>query len=292
MAQQAVAATAEGYDLAEGVIWDDRAGLVRFVDIWKGRVLAASLHGHRLEIVDELVLGQTAGAIALAEDGGLIIAAARGLAAVAPDGAVSFGPDQLGSRGNVRHHDAAVDPRGRLVVGTLSLVGPTGDEVLLRVSADGSVETLRTGIGLSNGIAFSPDGTLIYHVDTTARTISSRSLDGDEPWQTVVQLEGAPDGLTVDSGGDLWVAQFDGGRVLHYTPHGELRGEVTVDAAQATCPGFVGPGRDILAITTAQENLDDWTDRSGAIFLADVGVTGIPDTRWPGSTTTPYWSTA
>ena len=86
--------------------------------------------------------------------------------------------------------------------------------------------------------------------------------------------------------------QQHGGRVLRCTPRGELRGEVTVDAAQATCPGFVGPGRDILAITTAQENLDDWTDRSGAIFLADVGATGIPDTRWPGSTTTPYWSTA
>ena len=209
-----------------------------------------------------------------------------------PDGSVSFGPDLLGSRGNVRLNDAAVDPRGRLVVGTLSLVGPVGEEVLLRISADGSVETLRTGIGLSNGIAFSPDGTLIYHVDTTAHTISARALDRDEPWRTVVTLEGAPDGLTVDSGGDLWVAQFDGGRVLRYSPLGELRVEVVVDAAQATCPGFVGPGRDILAITTAQENLDDWTDRSGAVFLADAGVTGIPDTRWPGSTTTPYWSTA
>jgi sugar lactone lactonase YvrE len=292
MAQQAVAATDEGYDLAEGVIWDDRAQLVRFVDIWKGRVLAASLRDRRLEIVDELVLGQTAGAIALAEDGGLLIAAARGLAAVSPDGAVSFGPDLLGSRGNARLNDAAVDPQGRLVVGTLSLVGPVGEEVLLRISADGSVETLRTGIGLSNGIAFSPDGTLIYHVDTTAHTISARALDGDEPWRTVVTLEGAPDGLTVDSGGDLWVAQFDGGRVLRYSPDGELLGEVVVDAAQATCPGFVGPGRDILAITTAQENLDDWADRSGAIFLADAGATGVPETRWPGSTTTPYWSPA
>jgi sugar lactone lactonase YvrE len=292
MAQQAVAATDEGYDLAEGVIWDDRAELVRFVDIWKGRVLAARLRDRTLEIVDELVLGQTAGAIALAEDGGLLIAAARGLAAVTPDGAVSFGPDLLGDRGNVRLNDAAVDPHGRLVVGTLSLVGPVGAEVLLRISADGSVETLRTGIGLSNGIAFSPDGALIYHVDTTARTISARSLDGDEPWRTVVTLEGAPDGLTVDSGGDLWVAQFDGGRVLHYAADGEPLGDVVVDAAQATCPAFVGPGRDILAITTAQENLDDWTDRSGAVFLADVGATGIPDTRWPGSTTTTYWSTA
>jgi hypothetical protein len=38
--------------------------------------------------------------------------------------------------------------------------------------------------------------------------------------------------------------------------------------------------------------LDDWSDRSGALFLADVGVRGLPANRWPGSTTTPYWRTA
>jgi sugar lactone lactonase YvrE len=64
---------------------------------------------------------------------------------------------------------------------------------------------------------------------------------------------------------------------------------VTVDAAQASCPGFIGSDLDVLAITTAQEGLDSWTDQAGAIFVADVGTTGLPAPRWPGSTTTPYW---
>ena len=101
-----------------------------------------------------------------------------------------------------------------------------------------------------------------------------------------------PDGLTVSSDGDLWVAQFGGSGVLRYSPAGELRDEIAIDATQATCPGFVGPGLGILAITSAQEGLDDWTDQSGAIFLADAGATGLPVTRWPGNTLTPYWSTA
>ncbi len=291
MAQEAVAATDEGYDLAEGVIWDDRAGLVRWVDIWKGRVLAGRLHRDRIDVVDEIVLGQTAGAVALAEDGGLLVAAARGLAVIDPDGAVSFGPDLLGARGNVRLNDGTVDPQGRFVVGTLSLVDETGDEVLLRVSPDGGVEPLRTGLRLSNGVAFSPDGTTIYHVDTYARTVARHPYD-DGPfdrWETLIDVDGSPDGMTVDADGDLWIAQFDGGRVLHATPDGRVIDEVVIDAAQATCPAFVGPGLDILAITSAQEGLDDWTDRSGALFLADVGATGMPAARWTGSTTTPYW---
>jgi sugar lactone lactonase YvrE len=62
-----------------------------------------------------------------------------------------------------------------------------------------------------------------------------------------------------------------------------------VDAVQASCPAFVGPKLDVLAITTAQEGLDGWTDRAGAIFVADVGTNGQPVPRWVGSTITPSW---
>ena len=72
---------------------------------------------------------------------------------------------------STRFNDGSVDPQGRFVVGTLALGAETGAEVLLRVSADGTVETLRSGIRLSNGIAFSPDGGTIYHVDTVANTV-------------------------------------------------------------------------------------------------------------------------
>jgi sugar lactone lactonase YvrE len=298
MAYTGIAATGALYDLAEGVIWDDRASLVRWVDIWKGRVLHGRLEDERIVDIAEVELGQTAGAVALAEDGGLLIAAARGLAVISPTGEISFGPDLLGTRGNVRLNDGSVDPQGRFVVGSLSLTDPTGMEVLLRVSPDGGVETLRTGIRLSNGIAFSPTGDTIYHVDTYAGTISRHSyapgpFDTDEPWTTLADdLPHAPDGLTVSADGDLWVAQFGGSEVLRISPAGEVTDSVHVDATQATCPAFVGHDRDILAITSAQEALDDWSDQSGAIFLARPGATGLPVSHWPGSTSTPYWRTA
>ena len=298
MAHSGAVASDEGYDLGEGVVWDDRAGRVRWVDIRKGRVLSGRLDAGRIVDVVEFVIGQTAGAVALAEDGGLLIAGARGLVAASSDGVLSFGPDLLGDRDDVRLNDGSIDPYGRFVVGSLSLVEETGTEVLLRLSADGAVETLRTEVRLSNGVAFSPDGSTIYHVDTLAGTVDQHSygpagFDHNEPWATVIDgFPHYPDGLTVSSDGDLWVAQFGGGCVRRHSPSGEFRGEVAVDARQATCPAFVGPDLDILAITTAQEGLDTWSDHSGAMFLADVGATGQPVPRWPGSTSAPSWNAA
>lgn len=291
----ASASTPAQFELAEGIIWDDRADVVRWVDIWKGRIFSGRLNKRLIEDITSVDIGQTAGAVALAEDGGLLIAAARGLAVIAPDGTISYGPDILGDRGDIRLNDGAVDPQGRFVVGSLALGDETGIEVLLRITPDGGVETLRTGIRLSNGIGFSPDGQTIYHADTLANTVSRHSygpsaFDLDEPWVVVLaDLPAYPDGLTVSADGTLWVALWGGSSVRHHALTGELRDVVDVFATQASCPAFVGPNLDTLAITTAQEGLADWTDASGAIFLADAGATGLPSHRWRGSTTTPYW---
>ncbi|MET0829088.1 MAG: SMP-30/gluconolactonase/LRE family protein [Microbacterium sp.] len=292
----AAPATDPQFELAEGILWDDGAALVRWVDIWKGRVLSGALRQGRIADITSTELGQTTGAVALAEDGGLLVAAARCLATISIGGAVSFGPDLLGARSEVRLNDGSVDPQGRFIVGTLALGPETGEEDLLRISADGTVESLRSGIRLSNGIAFSPDGGTVYHVDTLANTVSRHSygpgpFDHDEPWVPVIQdLPHFPDGLTVDSDGMLWVAQWGGSSVRRHSPTGELLDIVEVDATQASCPAFIGPDLATLAITTAQEGLHDWTDQSGAIFLADVGATGLPVPRWKGSTTTPFWN--
>jgi len=291
MAQQlrGIEATAERYDLAEGALYDDRAGLVRFVDIREGRVLSARLDGDRLVEVAEVRVRETVGAVALAEDGGLLVAAARRLATISPEGELAFGPDILTDERPVRFNDGGVDPQGRFVVGTLSLSGPLGVERLLRVSADGSVETLRDGIRLANGVGWSPDGSIIYHVDSDAKTLSSHSygpgeFDHDEPWVPIpAAFPGYPDGMRVDTEGMLWVAQFSGGCVVRYAPDGREIARVLVDAQQPTCVGFVG---ERLVITSAIEHLtpEERMPADGALFLADVGVAGVSPHRWRGST--------
>jgi sugar lactone lactonase YvrE len=313
MNSQTSPATAATFDLAEGVVWDDRAGLARWVDIREGRVLAGTLSGNEIEIVDDRHLGQTTGAVALAEDGGLLIAAAHGLATVSPNGQVSFGPDLSSvvapeGRSPWRFNDGIVDPQGRFLVGTLALdESPTATEdessgpceVLLRISPDGQVETLRTGMGMSNGLGFSPDGKILYLIDTLTGTLSRHSYggnDGDglfdvnEPWVTVVDdFPSFADGMTVDAIGDLWVALWGGSRVSRYASDGRHIGDIAVNATQPTCAGFVGPSLNRLAITSARKGLTKVTDDSGSLFVGDVDAIGKLEYRWAGSTAVPYW---
>ena len=265
----------ERYWLAEGIIWDNRAGEAVWVDIHNGDVI------RNLDAPVTTHLDTSVGAVALAEDGGLLVAGHRGLIAVAPDGTVSHGPELIGD--GRRLNDGAVDPQGRFLVGTVSLGEQTNQEELLRVSPDGKVEVLRTGLSLSNGIGFAADGT-IYHADTWVRQVSAYR---DGVWRTVLgDFDGFPDGLTVDSDGNLWVAEYGTGTVKQFTPAGELLATIEVDTPETTCVGFLPTG---LAITTGREAATD--ANAGAIYLAEVDATGVPENRWAGDTSRPYWTT-
>ena len=265
------------YWLAEGIIWDDRTGEALWVDIHNG-----NLH-RNLDAPVTLHLDTTVGAVALAEDGGYLLAGHRGLITISPEGTIGRGPDLVGA--GRRLNDGSVDPQGRFLVGTISLAPraeQTDEEQLLRVSPDGSVEVLRTGLSLSNGIGFGADGT-IYHNDTWVTKVSCFR---DGAWTTLLDdLPGYPDGLTVDGAGNLWIAEYGAGIVQQFTPAGELLATVELDTVEATCPGFLPAG---LAITTGRESATD--ANAGAIYLADVDAVGVPENRWAGSTSHPYWT--
>jgi sugar lactone lactonase YvrE len=148
---------------------------------------------------------------------------------------------------------------------------------------------------MSNGLGFSPDGATLFHIDTLAGTLSSHTynsgpFDHIEPWHTIVSdFPHFADGMTVDAKGDLWVAQWGGARVCHFTPDGSFIDDVQVNATQPTCAGFVGPDLNRLAITSAQKGLESPHDDSGVLFVVDVGRRGMPEHRWAGSTVRPYW---
>lgn len=264
----------ERYWLAEGILWDDRANEAVWVDVHNGDLV------RNLEAPERIHLDTTVGAVALAEDGGYLVAGHRGLIAVAADGAVSRGPDLVGAAS--RLNDGIVDPQGRFLVGSGALEGRSDDQQLLRISPDGAVEVLRSGLSLSNGLAFAADGTL-FHVDTWVKRISALR-DGE--WMTVLDdFEGYPDGITIDSDDRLWVAEYNAARVQCFTLDGELLETVTIGTAEATCPGFLPQG---LAITSGAESAKD--PDAGAIWLAEVEATGRPENRWAGSTSAPYWT--
>ena len=97
---------------------------------------------------------------------------------------------------------------------------------------------------------------------------------------TLAEEVGAPDGMTVDTDGDLWVAVYEGGRVHRYSPHGELRQALLVPARQSTSCAFAGPGLNRLYVTTATEKWSDEQRRAeptaGLVYRFDTDATGQP----------------
>src|SRR5439155_17920117 len=209
-------------ELLEGPVWAD--GELRFVDILRAERLSLYLATGdlRRDCCDE-----TCSAWIARRDGGSVVACRSGLgfydAAGTLDRTVPLEADQPGNRSN----DAKCDPRGRLWVGTMPDAGdrPTGS--LYRVEGDEVLKVL-SGVTISNGLGWSPDGTRMYYVDSTLRCVdvfdydlSTGDASGRRVLADVTTLPGVPDGLAVDAHGCLWVAFYGGAAVHRFSPAGE-----------------------------------------------------------------------
>jgi sugar lactone lactonase YvrE len=304
---RAIPASAEIYVLAEGPIWDDVRQRLLWVDINGHRVLAGELRpGPEAKQVVEtqrLTFEGTVGAVVCSEAGDLLLAGPRNLlvvragSPVAPDGSVATeaGPALIPDGKNSRLNDGGCDPRGRFLVGSLPLDDRQNDEQLLRIEPSGQVRLIDDHLGLSNGLAWSPDGTRFYSIDTVAGLIWQRDYDADTDEfgpRTVLRHidDGSPDGMCVDAQGNLWVAIWGAGEVRCFSPTGEQLAVVTVAAPNTSCVAFVGPGLDTLLITTASEQLSseqaELYPDSGRLFTATVGAVGVPVPYWSGPTPT------
>ena len=127
----------------------------------------------------------------------------------------------------------------------------------------------------------------MYLVDSGPRVIHAFAFDADRGTisggrvlVTVPEEVGAPDGMTVDAAGDLWVAIYGGGRVNRYSPDGSLRQASPSRPRQCTCCAFAGPGLNRLYVTTATEGWSDEQRRAepaaGLVYRFDTDATGLP----------------
>ncbi len=286
-------ASKEAFFLAEGPTWDSAAGVVRWVDIVAGAVFAGELdESGKIRITDQFSVPDTAGAIAVSAAGEMVIAGKHRLYYRDPAGDLVAGP-HIASGARRRLNDGKPDPAGRFVVGTLSEPGQSHDEILVRVEADGETTVIDDDLTLSNGLAWSPDGTLMYSVDTMSQRIFVRGYDvrtgAVGPRDVFATIDaGFPDGMTIDDDGCLWVALWGGSKVIRLDPTGRPLGELRLPVPHVSSVAFVGPALDTLLITTAYKGLSgeqrDSAPLSGRLFTARVGATGVQPHRWAGST--------
>ncbi|MFB4316073.1 SMP-30/gluconolactonase/LRE family protein [Actinomadura sp. 21ATH] len=276
-------AAAAGATLGEGPVWDPVAERLLWVDI-----LACEVRAYDPATgADALVrrTGQHVGAARPRAGGGLVANLRDGVGLYGPDGSFRWLAElpAAGCRGN----DAAVGPDGALYAGTMAYDERPGAGVLRRVRPDGRVATVLDGVTISNGVAWSPDGRLMYYVDTPTGRIDVLDFDPAEgrvserrPFAEVAG-PGSPDGLTVDAAGRVWVALWGGGRVLRFDPSGKQEATIEFPAAQTTACAFGGPGLRDLYVTSAAVGTDG-AAHAGALFVVPDAGEGLPAPAFPG----------
>lgn len=277
-------------ELGEGPVWDPDAGELVWVDIMAGLIHRYAPATGRTSRVG---VGQSVGAVVLGPDNTLAAAVNDGFATVGGDGAVQPLNTFLRDDADLRMNDGKCDPAGRFLAGTMSLSGRTAVAALHRLEDDGSVTTLRDGVSISNGLAWSDDGTRMYFIDTPTHTITvhrydptAATLATSSTFVDTAPLSGAPDGMAADADGNLWVAFWDGGCVRCFSPAGRLLEELRLPVSQVTSCAFGGPDLDTLYITTARVDLPaDQLAReplAGRVFCYRPGVRGQRVTSWRG----------
>lgn len=194
-----------------------------------------------------------------------------------------------------RFNDGKVDPQGRLWVGTIYEPRNPALASLYRW-AGGRLDRMAGDVTVSNGLAFSPDGRVMYWSDTTAHRICALDLDATEgtvsgqrvfaqfapkqPGQDLATYGGRPDGAAVDVEGAYWVAMFEGQRLLRLACDGRVLQELPLPVRCPTMPCLGGPDLRTLYVTTARQNrpaaelaAQPW---AGCVLQMRVDVPGLP----------------
>ena len=267
---------------AEGPVWSEHWGGLRWVDMLAGDILSRGADG----TITRRHVDRIAAALRPRREGGAVIGVERGFALEDADGTITHLGDVWADT-NVRMNEGGCDPDGRFYCGSMAYDRSPEAGSLYQLDPGRSVRVVLQDVTTSNGLDWSPDGSLAYYNDTATYRVDvfdydfGSGLTGRRPFVDVDPER--PDGLTVDSQGGVWVALFGSGEVRRYTPDGRLDEIVEVPARKVTACTFGGSGLDELIITTSREGLEPGIDPlAGSLFRAVPGVSGQPVREFAG----------
>jgi sugar lactone lactonase YvrE len=278
-------------ELAEGPLWDERTQTLYWLDILSGTIWRSRWGSGGFPHPEAWSLSSRIGALGLAEDGTLVGALDEGVALFSWGGELSVLAEPNFDPTRICFNDGKVGPDGAFWIGGKDRAHRDGIASLERLSADGSRSVVETGLTISNGLDWSPDGRWFYLTDSAPRriwryrydsatgTVSDRSLfaDGSE-------APGVPDGLAVDAEGCLWSARWGGSQLVRLSPQGEVLTRVAFPVSLVSSCTLGGPEMKTLFVTTAKEDLNPAQRRTevaaGSVFALDVDVPGLPTRRF------------
>ena len=279
--------------IGEGPIWDEKQQRLLWTDITSSLVYQLDRAGNKTIINRDLVVN----GIGLNHDGRLVFSGAGGLFLWSAEGQHECIVSTYDGE-HLSFNDMVGGPLGRVYAGTMYW-GENGKEKngkLYMIDAYADVKIVAEGIELSNGLGFSPDEQILYYSDSSARKIFAFDVDvetgileNQRVFVTIPSDEGIPDGMTVDSEGFVWSAQWYGEQVVRYDPEGAVERRIPMPIKQVSAVAFGGPNFSDLYITSAGAS---WSsdvappghdisapNMGGSLYKLPVNVGGKPEYR-------------
>lgn len=283
---------AAGNILGENVLWDDRSQIIWWTDIQASALFQYDWRSRRLQ---SFRMPERLAAFGLVEDSSQLIAAFEsGFGFLNPQsGKIEWINRPLAGKTGMRFNDGRIDAQGRFWCGTMMEDSSSGINAvgsLFCLSPDGCLSQHVQNIKIPNAICWSPDSTRMYLADSLQRNIDvfdfAASAGALSNRRSFVETEDNiyPDGAVTDAEGFLWNAQWNGHRVVRYTPDGKVDLTLPLPVSQPTCVTFGGPDLDHLFITSAREGLSasalEAQPLAGSLFIYKTGAKGRISSRY------------
>ncbi|HEY3742125.1 MAG TPA: SMP-30/gluconolactonase/LRE family protein [Bryobacteraceae bacterium] len=281
MLAKSVETISTGHGLLEGPLWNQKLGLI-VADATVGGVWRIG-HGAAPEVI--IAHRRGIGGLAFHANGSVVIGG-RNLALKWP---VSDGKDDTivllesnPAADIVGFNDFTTDAVGRIYVGSLAFVAMGADRggkagKLHVIDLDGSTRVVADDVLLTNGLGFSPDGKLLYHSDSLRHAVYAYDVDenGDvHNRRTFTETgEDFPDGLAVDSAGNVWIATPHSGLVKGFSPVGAGIGSIRIPVPMVTSLCFGGADLQDMYIVSGSEGLD--TPNGAGIYRVRMDTPGL-----------------
>ncbi|WP_414570109.1 SMP-30/gluconolactonase/LRE family protein [Nostoc sp. CCY 9925] len=270
--------------LGEGPIWDSTKKVLYWIDIFNHRVHQFDPGTLKDRFFD---VGDVVGAIATTGTNRLIIALRHHLALLnTQTGEVTPILEIEGNLPNNRLNDGKCDLQGRFWFGSMS-TSEKPEASLYRYDNDGSLHVMETGLTISNGLGWSPDQKTFYLADSPQQKIyaydfnsGTGNISNRQIFVDLTHESFYPDGLTIDSQGNIWSAMWNGWCVIRFNPKGEEILRINLPVPLVTSCTFGSEDLQTLYITTASVGLSqaeiDKSFYSGNLFALRTDVTGLP----------------
>jgi len=267
-------------EVGECPLWHPLEKKLYWIDILGGIIYR---YDPKTEVVEEAYRGDIVGGYTIQEDGSLLLFMEEGAVKLWKNNKLVTLIEEVPALKGTRFNDVIADPAGRVFCGTMP--DKRGEAYLYRLDIDGTLTLIFNGVGLSNGMGFTPDKKKMYFTDSKKGEIyvfdynvEDGSLNNQRLFLKVEEEGIEPDGLTVDAEGYVWSARWNGNCIKRFTPDGKEDLEVFFPAKKITCMTFAGEDyRDIYVTSAIGNKMQEEGEKAGALFRLKLGIQGLPE---------------